>query len=78
MLVMIGAAQIVAAGLIVGIGGSWAISDMLRTLLFGIQPHDWVTVAIACLVLTAAAAAAALLPARRASRLMPVDALRVE
>jgi ABC-type antimicrobial peptide transport system permease subunit len=77
-LVVAGAAQIVAAGLIVGIGGSWALSGMLRTLLFGVQPHDWVTMTAACLVLAVAAAAAAFLPAHRASQLMPVDALRVE
>jgi hypothetical protein len=36
---------------------------MLRTLLFGVQPHDVATLAIACAVLGAAAAVAALLPA---------------
>jgi ABC-type antimicrobial peptide transport system permease subunit len=78
MLVASGAARIVIAGLIVGLAGAYALSGMLQTLLFGVQPHDVATLAIACAVLGTAAAIAALLPARRASRMMPVDALRNE
>jgi ABC-type antimicrobial peptide transport system permease subunit len=78
MLVASGAARIVIGGLIVGLAGAYALSGMLPTLLFGVQPHDVATLAIACAVLGTAAAIAALLPARRASRMMPVDALRNE
>jgi predicted permease len=78
MLVANGAARIVIGGLIVGLAGAYALSGMLQTLLFGVQPHDIGTLAIACAVLGTAAAIASLLPARRAARMMPVDALRNE
>jgi len=78
MLVASGAARVVIGGLIVGLAGAYALSGMLQTLLFGVQPHDVATLAIASAVLGTAAAIAALLPARRASRMMPVDALRNE
>jgi putative ABC transport system permease protein len=78
MLVASGAARIVIGGLIAGLAGAYALSGMLQTLLFGVQPHDVATLAIACAVLGTAAAVAALLPARRASRMTPVDALRNE
>ena len=78
MLVATGAARIVVGGLIVGLVGAYGLSGMLQTLLFGVQPHDVATLSIACAVLGVAAAIAALLPARRASRMMPVEALRTE
>ena len=72
-----GAAQIVLGGIIAGIFGSLASTGMLRSLLFGVKPHDWTTLVLACLVLTGAATAA-YVPARRAARMAPVDALRME
>ncbi|HLK65640.1 MAG TPA: ABC transporter permease [Bryobacteraceae bacterium] len=77
-LVIGGAASIVLPGIAAGIAGAFALTTLLRGLLFGVTPHDLPTFLIACLVLAAVALAAAYLPARRASRLLPVDALRME
>jgi len=73
-----GAARIVAGGLAVGVAGSLALTGLLKSLLFGVTPRDWTTLMAACLVLVSVAAVAAYVPSRRASRLAPLDALRME
>jgi len=62
----------------VAIGGflSFAAARLLKTLVFGITPHDPVTFAAVCGILTAVAAAASWVPARRATRIDPLEALR--
>jgi putative ABC transport system permease protein len=65
-------------GAIVGTGGALALTGLLKSLLFGVKAHDPVTLAAVPLVLIAVALVAAWLPARRASRLAPMDALKVE
>jgi ABC-type antimicrobial peptide transport system permease subunit len=50
----------------------------MRGLLFGVGAADPATLAAALLVLAAGAALAGYVPARRAARLSPVDALRAE
>jgi putative ABC transport system permease protein len=50
----------------------------MRSLLFGISPHDPLTYLAVPLILCAAAALASYLPARRAAGINPVEALRVE
>jgi putative ABC transport system permease protein len=66
----------VLAGLAVGMAGSLALGRGLSTLLFGVAPHDALTMAGAAAVLAAAAAMACYFPARRAARLDPAAALR--
>jgi putative ABC transport system permease protein len=68
----------VLAGLAVGMAGSLALGRALSTLLFGVAPHDALTMAGAAAVLAAAAAVACYFPARRAARLDPAAALRRE
>jgi ABC-type antimicrobial peptide transport system permease subunit len=68
----------VAAGLAVGVAGSLALGRAMSTLLFGLAPHDALTMAGAAAVLAAASAAACYFPARRAARLDPAAALRRE
>jgi len=63
---------------VAGVAGAMALTGLLRSLLFGVKPHDTLTFVLSSLALAAVALAAAYLPARRASRLMPLDALRVE
>ena len=77
-LVIGGAASVVLPGIVVGITGALALSGLLRSLLFGVGPHDVLTLASAAILLAVVALAAAYLPARRASRLLPVEALRLE
>jgi putative ABC transport system permease protein len=68
----------VLAGLAVGMAGALALGRGLSTLLFGVAPHDALTMAGAAAVLAAAAALACYFPARRAARLDPAAALRRE
>jgi predicted permease len=71
-------AQLLAIGLIFGLAGILALGNWVRALLFGITPHDPAMLAAAAAILTAVALAAGYLPAHRASRLHPMEALRQE
>jgi len=68
----------VAAGLVMGVAGALALSRLVSGLLFGIGPDDPACFAGSALVLVLAAAAACLLPARRATAVSPMTALRTE
>jgi predicted permease len=70
--------KLLAIGLILGLAGTLALGNWVRSLLFGITPHDPAMLAAAAAILTAVAFAAGYLPARRASRLHPMEALRQE
>lgn len=72
------AALMVVAGALAGLGGALATARLVRSQLFGVEPDDPVALAGAVLLLVAMAALAAYLPARRASRLDPLAALRHE
>ena len=67
-----------AVGLMVGLASSVAAARSASALLFGLQPHDPTTLAMAASALAAVAALASYLPAVRASRLEPTEALREE
>ena len=77
-LVIAGAVSIVLSGIVAGVAGALALTGLLRSLLFGVKPHDAPTFVMASVVLAAVALVAAYVPARRASGLMPLDALRME
>jgi predicted permease len=66
------------AGIAAGAAGSVAFSRVLRSQLFGLSALDPAVLAVAAVVLLAAGALAAWLPARRASRVDPMTALRSE
>lgn len=68
----------VALGLVFGIGGAFLVSRVLNAFLFGISGNDLASYAAACLLLAATAGIAALIPARRASLVNPMEALRNE
>jgi len=68
----------VGVGLAAGAAGSLAAARLLSGLLFGISPADVTTLVTVGAALAAVAAAATLLPARRAARLDPSRALRIE
>ena len=65
-------------GLILGVGSSIAASRLLRSLLFGVSADDGIAYAVALGVVLACAVVAGFIPARRASRIDPIVALRVE
>jgi putative ABC transport system permease protein len=69
---------VAAAGIAIGLGGAFALSRLLASLLFCIQPRDPLTFSSVALVLVAVAFAACLVPAIRASRVDPIVALRDE
>ena len=77
-LVLREALTLVGAGAVIGLLASLAATRTVSTLLFGLKPNDPLTIAAATLLLIAVAALAGYLPARRASRIDPMAALREE
>ena len=67
-----------SAGLVVGGLLAFALSSLIRSQLYGLQPHDPFTYVSAAVVLAGAACAAGLIPSWRASRVDPMHALRQE
>jgi ABC-type antimicrobial peptide transport system permease subunit len=72
------AAAVTAVGIAAGLAGGFALARLMSTLVFGISPRDPLTFVVVPIVLASVAAATAHVPARRAARLDPVDALRIE
>jgi predicted permease len=68
----------VAAGAAIGFAGAAAITQLIRTLLYDVEPIDPVTYAVAITLLGVIAIAACALPAMRATRVDPLVALRDE
>jgi ABC-type antimicrobial peptide transport system permease subunit len=67
-----------AIGLVIGALGALGLSRLMTALLYGVPPSDPVTYAGVSIVLLAAAAGACWIPARRATRVSPMSAIRVE
>ena len=72
------AGWLLAIGIAIGTMLALAAARAATSLLFGLKPHDPLTILLATCGLAAVAAAASFLPARRASRLDPMAALREE
>ncbi len=70
--------KLAAAGIILGALAAVGMSLAIRSLLFGIEPIDPFTFGATTVALALAAAAACFLPARRATRVDPIVALRAE
>jgi predicted permease len=69
---------LVVFGLVIGIPAAWAAAHLISSQLFGLNPSDPVSLLTAALLLTVVAALAGYLPARKASRVNPLIALRYE
>jgi ABC-type antimicrobial peptide transport system permease subunit len=67
---------LVCCGILLGAAGAYAASRIVRSMLFGLTPGDPLTYGAVALMLSAIAAIASALPARRASRIDPIVALR--
>lgn len=76
--VMREAGLLVAVGLALGLAGAWWLGRHAESQLYGIAPADPTTIAGAATALAVVATFAALVPARRASRVSPMTALRDE
>ncbi|MGH7616252.1 MAG: ABC transporter permease, partial [Gemmatimonadaceae bacterium] len=72
------ALRVITVAVVIGLAGSFAASGWLRSQLFGVGPHDAVTFTVVTGLLAAVALAACYLPARRASRVDPMVALRAD
>ena len=68
----------VAVGLVAGVLAAAASARLIRSLLFGVQPTDPLTMLLVLAVLACAAFSACVVPARRAVRLDPAITLRYE
>jgi putative ABC transport system permease protein len=64
------------AGLLIGLAGAWALTRVLERLLYEIKPNDPWTFGCVAAVLAVVAVLACWLPARRATRIEPIEALR--
>lgn len=77
-LVMQKGAMVAGIGLAAGITGAWALTRLMRTMLFGIAPTDAPTFGTVVVLLGLVAIIATLGPARRASRVDPTITMRAE
>ena len=77
-LVIMQSVRLAAFGIVLGLVGSYAVTSVMRSLLFNVSPMDPLVLGAVAFALLAIAGLASFAPARRASRIDPVEALRAE
>jgi putative ABC transport system permease protein len=77
-LVMAGGMKLALTGVALGLAGSLAVGRAMQTVLFGVEPYDPLTFAGVSVLLLGVAVLACLVPARRATKIDPMVALRYE
>jgi predicted permease len=70
--------SLAATGIVIGLVGAFALTRLMQSLLYDVRPHDPMTFAAVTVVLLFVALVASVLPARRATRVSPSIALRVQ
>jgi ABC-type antimicrobial peptide transport system permease subunit len=70
--------KLAVIGIVLGLAGSWALTRFIEKLLVGVQPTDLLTFSLVSIGLLLAAFLACYLPARRATKVDPLVALRYE
>lgn len=70
--------SVALAGVVIGAGLAWSLSKVMSGLLYGVTTHDAFTFLAAPVALVLAVVAATLVPARRATRVNPVEVMRNE
>ncbi len=78
LLVVRRAALLLGLGLVSGLACSWIATRAIKGFLFGVGEHDPATILLVCILLAVCGLAAALIPARRAASIDPMQALRTE
>ena len=77
-LILLRAVKLAGVGLVLGVAGALASGAVTASLLWGVAPRDVRTLMLTGLVLATIALVASLVPALRAMRVSPVEALRTE
>ena len=67
-----------AAGIALALPAAWALMGLVQSQLFGVKPHDPVSLSIAAATLAGVALLAGYLPVRRAAAIEPMAALRTD
>jgi putative ABC transport system permease protein len=77
-LVLVQSVVLTAIGIVLGVGGAFAVTRYLAQMLFGVTPLDPATFVVVSLLFASIAALASFVPARRATQVDPLVALRSE
>jgi predicted permease len=76
--VILEGARVAAVGTLAGAAAAWAASGLMSAMLHGVAPHDPSTYAVTAAAFMAVAAVSCWVPAARAARIHPVEAIRSE